>query len=85
MGPNWPKMDLPKSILSQNLGLIIKIWDFSLVPCQSTQFKVTFKLVTALSYIWFDQEVILKLVFLNFEILLLNVKVRPPTVITGKL
>ena len=40
-------------------------------------------LVIALSYVWFSQEVTLKFIFLDFEIL--NIKFQPPTVITGKL
>ena len=75
-------MDLPKFMLGQNLVQNLKIWDFSLMPCYSTQFEVTSKLVTALFYIWFSQEVTLNLLFLDFEIL--RVKVWTPTVITGK-
>ena len=39
--------------------------------------------VTPLSDVWISQEVTLKLIFLDFEIL--NIKVQPHTVITRKL
>ena len=75
-------MDLPMPMLSTNLGINIEILDFSLVPCQSTPFKVTIKPVTIfLYYGWFSQEVTLKLIFIDFEIL--RVKVWMLTVIAG--